>query len=176
VVSACWGRVTTRWPAQRGGVASVVTAAVKSTNLGGSGISRASQIVFWPGVPVERCATRPSGVARVTRCIQSSSGLMLRHVSPVVFSVTRISSRRQPTQLDVSADPVLTVMEHRPQTEGALHVAPATLDGQELLVGGGEVLGGEGDIGGAQQSLAVQVRLTFGSGGVDAQQPGLGPA
>src|SRR5680860_1447637 len=84
--------------------------------------------------------------------------------------------QREPAQLDVAADAVLAVVEHRPQTQGALHVAPAALDREELFVGRGEVVGGQGDIGGAEQPLAVQVGLAFGGGGVDAQQPGLGPA
>ena len=49
-------------------------------------------MVFWPGVRAERWATVPAGVARVTRCIRSSSWRRLRQVSPVVFSATRMSS------------------------------------------------------------------------------------
>ncbi len=46
---------------------------VKSKNLGGSGRLRGVRMVFCPGVVAERCATWPSLVARVTRCIRSSS-------------------------------------------------------------------------------------------------------
>ena len=45
-----------------------------------------------PGGERERCATWPSAVARVTRCMRSSSWRTLRQVSPVAFSTTRMSS------------------------------------------------------------------------------------
>jgi hypothetical protein len=57
--------------------------------------------------------------------------------------------QREPAELDVGADAVLAVVEDRPQREGALHVSPAAFDGQQLLVGGGQVLAGEGGVGGA---------------------------
>jgi len=69
--------------------------------------------------------------------------------------------QREPAQLGVGADPVLAVVEYRAQPEGALHVAPTAFDLQQLLVGRGEVFGGQGGIGGAQQPLAVQVLLAF---------------
>ena len=50
-------------------------------------------MVFWPGVVVVRCATVPSGVARVTKCIRSSSWARVRQVLLVAFSMTRIRSR-----------------------------------------------------------------------------------
>ena len=62
----------------------------------------------------------------------------------------------------------------RAQPEAALAVAPAAFDGEQLLVGGGQVLGGQGEVGGAQQPLAVVVGFACGGGAVDAQQPGLG--
>ena len=74
--------------------------------------------------------------------------------------------------LDVGADAVLAVVEHRAQPQRALEVAPAAFDGEQLLVGGGEVVGGQGGVGGAQQPLAVQVRLALDRGRVDAEQPG----
>ena len=55
----------------------------------------------------------------------------------------------RPGQLGVCAGPGLAVVEDRTEPEGALHVAPATFDLQELLVGRGEVIGGQGGIGGA---------------------------
>jgi len=47
---------------------------------------------------------------------------------------------------------------------------------EELLVGRSEVLGGQGDIGGAQQPLAVQVLLAFDRSRIDAEQPTAGAA
>ena len=45
-----------------------------------------------------------------------------------------------------------------------------------MFVGGGEILGGQGRIGGAQQPFAVQVRLGFDCGRVDPEQPTTGAA
>jgi hypothetical protein len=67
-------------------------------------------------------------------------------------------------------------VEHRAQPKRALEVAPAAFDGEELLVGGGEIIRGECRVGGAQQPLAVQVRLPLGGAVVDPQQPGGGAA
>jgi hypothetical protein len=80
----------------------------------------------------------------------------------------------QPTQLDVGADAVFAVVVDRAQPEAGFAVTPATLDGEQLFVGGGQVLGGQGEIGGAQQPLAVVVGLACRGGAVDAQQPGRG--
>src|SRR5271166_3910495 len=74
----------------------------------------------------------------------------------------------------MGADAVFAVVIDRAQPEAALAVAPAALDGDELLVGGGQVLGAQGEVGGAQQPLAVVVRLAFDGGAVDAQQPARG--
>jgi len=82
----------------------------------------------------------------------------------------------QPAQLDVGADAVLAVVEHRTQPEAALQVAPAAFDLHQLLVGVDQVLAGQRLVGGAQQPLAVQVGLPGGGAAVDAQQPGLGAA
>jgi hypothetical protein len=61
----------------------------------------------------------------------------------------------------VGADAVLAVVKHRPQPQRAGEVAPAALDRDELLVGGGQIIRGQGGVGGAQQPLrevgAVQV-------------------
>jgi hypothetical protein len=62
------------------------------------------------------------------------------------------------------------VVEHRPQPERALHVAPAAFDLQQLLVGRGQVVRCEGGVAGAQQPLAVQMMVALHRGGVDAQQ------
>ena len=149
---------------------------VKSKNRGGSGRSRARGWSAGRGWWRSVGRRWPSVVARVTRCIRSSSWRRLRQVSPVAFSIDADEQQRQPAQLDVGADAVLAVVEHRAQPERALAVAPAAFDGEQLLVGGGEVVGGEGEVGGAQQPLAVQVGLAFDGGLVDAQQPGLGAA
>jgi hypothetical protein len=92
--TAGWGRVTTesRGSSCSGG-AQLPLGTVKSKNRAGSGRSRAARMAFWPLVVAERCARCPSAVARVTRCIRSSSWRRLRQVSPVAFSTTRISSR-----------------------------------------------------------------------------------
>ena len=50
------------------------------------------------------------------------------------------------------------------------------LHGEQLLVGRGEIVGGQRGVGGAQQPLAVQVGLPLDRGVVDAQQPGGGAA
>jgi hypothetical protein len=71
---------------------------------------------------------------------------------------------------------VLAVVEHRAQPQRALEVTSAAFDGQQLLVGGGQVVGGEGEVGGAQQPLAVQVGLPLDRAVVDPQQPGGGAA
>ena len=76
--------------------------------------------------------------------------------------------------MDVGADAVLAVVEHRAQPERAFEVPPAAFDGEQLLVGGGQVVWGQGGVGGTQQPLAVQVRLPFDRGLVDAEQPGVG--
>ena len=133
-------------------------------------------MVFWSPVRAERWATRPSAVARVTRCMRSSSWRRLRQVSPVRGFGDADEQQCQPAQLDVGADAVLAVVVDRAQPEAALAVAPAAFDGEQLLVGGGQVLGGQGEVGGAQQPLAVVVGFPCGGGAVDAQQPGLGAA
>jgi hypothetical protein len=48
--------------------------------------------------------------------------------------------------LDVGADAVLAVVVDRAQPEAGFAVAPAAFDGDELLVGGGKVLGGTVDL------------------------------
>ena len=68
------------------------------------------------------------------------------------------------------ADSVLAVVVDRAQSEAALGVAPAAFHRDELRVGGGQVLDGQGEVGGAQQPLAVVVGIPFRGGAVDAQQ------
>ena len=67
----------------------------------------------------------------------------------------------------MGADAVLAVVEYRAQPERAFEVAPAAFDGEQLLVGGGEIVGGERGVGGTQQPLAVQVRLALDRGVAD---------
>ena len=52
-------------------------------------------------------------------------------------------------------------MEHRPERERAFHVAPTSLDVEELLVGRGEIGGCEAVVGGPQESLAVTLGLAL---------------
>jgi hypothetical protein len=130
-------------------------------------------MVCWPGVVAERWATWPALVASSPRCIRSSSRRVLRQVSPVGVLDHSQEQQREPAQLDMGADAVLAVVEHRAQPQGAFEVAPAAFDGEELFVGGGEIIGGQRGVGGAQQPLAVQVRLALDRAVVDAQQAGL---
>ncbi len=95
---------------------------------------------------------------------------MLRQVSWVVFSMTRMSSSASQQSWTWPRMRSSRVVVDRAQPERALHVPPAGFDGEQLLVGGCEVVGGQRVIGGAQQPLAVEVGFPLGGGGVDAQQ------
>src|SRR6266581_2926980 len=77
----------------------------------------------------------------------------------------------QPAQGDVGADPVFQVVTDRAQVDDLLHVAPAALDFQQLLVAQGDVGGGDLGVAAAEQELAVQPRSGPDPGGVDAQKP-----
>src|SRR5665213_2400737 len=66
----------------------------------------------------------------------------------------------EPAELDVASDPVLPMMEDGTESERSLHVPPAPLHFEQLLVGEGEIGGGETVVAGAQQPLAVQLRLS----------------
>jgi hypothetical protein len=93
----------------------------------------------------------------------------------VVVSVTRMSSSAS-QQLHVGADAVLPMVVDpmvgdRTKPQRALAVSPPSLDGDELLVGGGEVVGGQRHVGSAQQPFAVEVGFAVGGGPVDAQPP-----
>ena len=61
-------------------------------------------------------------------------------------------------------------VEDRAQVDDLLHVAPAALDFQQLLVAGGDVLGGHFRVGGAEQVLPVEVLLGLRLAGVGAEQ------
>src|SRR6185312_5810234 len=84
--------------------------------------------------------------------------------------------QREPAQLHVGADAVLAVVVDGTKPQGALAVSPAAFDGDELLVGGGQIGGGQCQVGGAQQPFSVEVGLACGGAAVDAEQPGLGAA
>jgi hypothetical protein len=70
--------------------------------------------------------------------------------------------RGEPAEQDVSVDALLLAVEHRPQVDDLLHVPPAALDLEQLLVAERDVLGGHLRVGCAQQVLAVQVLLGLG--------------
>jgi hypothetical protein len=70
----------------------------------------------------------------------------------------------------VGADPLLFPVVDRAQVDDLLHVAPAALDFQELLVAEGDVPGGHLRVGGAQEVLAVEVLLGLRRPGIDAEQ------
>jgi hypothetical protein len=106
-------------------------------------------------------------VAWVTSAIRSSSSRVLRQVSAVVLDHAD-EQQRQPAQLDMGAHTVLAVVEHPAQRQRALHVPPAALDRGELLVGRGQVVGGQGDVGCAQRPVAVQALLSLDPGVIDA--------
>src|ERR1035437_6578219 len=74
----------------------------------------------------------------------------------------------EPAEVNVAANPVFAVVEHRPQAQGAFHVSPAAFNSEQLLVRRSEIFGGQRQVGGAQQPLAVQVRFTFRRAVVDA--------
>jgi hypothetical protein len=76
-------------------------------------------MVCWPGVAVVRWAICPALVARVTRVHAVE---FVADVAPGVAGGVLDhpqEQQRQPAQLDVGADAVLAVVEHRAQPEGA---------------------------------------------------------
>jgi hypothetical protein len=78
--------------------------------------------------------------------------------------------QRQPAQQHVGADAVLAPVIDRPQVEELLHVPPAALDGDQLLVAQCDVLGARLRVGAVQQELAVQLGFGGDRLGVEAQQ------
>ena len=82
---------------------------------------------------------------------------------------------REPAELDVGADAVFAVVEDRPQPQRPLQVPPAPLDLVELLVGGGQVGGGKGVVGGAEQELPVEAGLVRDGALADPELAVLGP-
>jgi hypothetical protein len=81
------------------------------------------------------CRKVPAGPVQVTACRRCSWVRIRCQVqgSPAAVSATRISSRGQPAQQDVGADPVLAPVVDRAQVQDLLHVTPAALDFQQLL-------------------------------------------
>lgn len=75
----------------------------------------------------------------------------------------------EPAELDAAADPVLSVVEDRPESDRSLQVSPTPFDLQELLVGEGEISGREAVVTGLQEPLAVQLGLSGDGRLVDAE-------
>ena len=101
----------------------------------------------------------PAGPVKVTACRRWSSARIRFQVRSAGGGLDDADEQqREPAQHDVGADAVLAPVVDRAQVEDLLHVAPAALDFQELLVAQGDVLGGQVRVGAAQQVLAVQVR------------------
>lgn len=99
---------------------------------------------------------------------------LLANVAPGVAGVVLGDPDQQqaePAQLDVGAEPVLPVVEHRPQPQRAFQIPPAVLDLGELFVGGGQIGCGEGVVGGADNPFAVEAGIGGDRGLIDAQQP-----
>src|SRR5579875_2594491 len=65
----------------------------------------------------------------------------------------------EPAQDDVGADPLFLAVVGGPEVDDLLHVPPAALGFQELLVAGRDVLSGQVRVGAAEQVLAVEVLL-----------------
>ena len=82
----------------------------------------------------------------------------------------------EPAEGDVGADAVLAAVVDRPQVDDLLHVAPAALDFQELLVADGDVLGGQLRVRGPEQVLPVEVLLGLRLRRVGAEQAAGGDA
>jgi len=92
---------------------------VRSRYLGGSGRLTAARMVFWSLVRAERWATRPSAVAKVTRC---AAGRVRGEVAPGVAGAgfrDAGEQQCQPTQLDVCADAVFAVVVDRARRAGS---------------------------------------------------------
>jgi hypothetical protein len=66
----------------------------------------------------------------------------------------------------MGADAVLEAVVDRAQVDDLFHVPPGLLDRQQLLVADGDVLRAEVGVDGAEQVLAVQLRLGGQRGGV----------
>jgi hypothetical protein len=75
----------------------------------------------------------------------------------------------EPAELDVATDPVLTMVEDRAESERSLHVPPAPLHFEQLLVGESQIGRGQAVVTGTQQPLAVELRLVRDGRLVDAE-------
>ena len=89
-----------------------------------------------------RCRNVPAGPLKVPMWILSSSWRRSGQVRPAVFSAMW-EEEGEPAEDDVGADPVLAPMPDGAQVDDLLHVAPAALDSQQLLLPGSDVLGGQ---------------------------------
>src|SRR5271170_799341 len=76
----------------------------------------------------------------------------------------------EPAEQDVGADALFFPVVDGAQVDDLLHVPPAALHFEQLLVAQGDVLGAHLGVGCPQQVLAVEVLLGFCLGGVGAQQ------
>src|SRR6516225_8963092 len=100
---------------------------------GGASICRALRIASWGLVISVRCRNVPAGPVKVPTWMRSSSRRRFGQVSPQAFSAIR-ASRSQPAQQDVGSDAVFPAVVDRAQVDDLLHVPPAALDFQQLLV------------------------------------------
>ena len=82
----------------------------------------------------------------------------------------------EPAQDDMGADAVLAAMVDGAQVDDLLHVSPAALDFEELLIAERDVLGGHVRVGAAQEVLAVEVLLGLDPRLAGAEEPGGGDA
>jgi hypothetical protein len=89
------------------------------------------------------CRKVPAGPVQVTACRRWSSARIRFQVQDPPGGGLRDADQQQgePAQQDVGAYPVLAPVVDGPQVKDLLHVAPAALDFQELLVAQGDVLG-----------------------------------
>src|SRR5712691_9934358 len=108
----------------------------------------------------------PAGPANVPMWMRLSSRRSSGQVAPHVFSAMR--ARRRASQHRMTWARMRSSL--RAQVNDLLHVPPAALDLEQLLVAERDVLGGHLRVGGAQQVLAVEVLLGLGPGRVDAEE------
>src|SRR4051794_4665703 len=97
---------------QAWGVGQPTKVAVKSKNRGGSSRSSAVQMAWCSARVAERCATVPEPVARLTRCSRSGSWRSRSGLAGAGLGDPD-EQQGQPAQLNVGADAVLAVVEHR---------------------------------------------------------------
>jgi hypothetical protein len=82
----------------------------------------------------------------------------------------------RPAEGNAGADPVFAPVPDGAQVDDLLHVFPAALDFEQLLVPDGDVFRGQVGVRGAEQVFPVQVFLGFRLRGVDPEQAARGNA